>query len=101
MHSLILFFYFYFLDTKLLLEELNNLKEEIVDSKHRLSRMEFMLEGVMTKLGSKSKRGFIIDKELNVPFKNMDQFLEFNNKLTTNQQFRLDFVSFLFIILYE
>ena len=42
---------------------------------------------------STSKRGFIIEKNLSVPFKMFDQFSSFDARVVTDRQFRLDFVS--------
>ena len=88
-------FHFHFSDSQRILQGLKEINVEISETRNRLGRMEGMLERILTKLGSESKRSFIIDNNLNLPFDNIDEFFLFDEKLATDQQFKLDFVSFL------
>ena len=83
---------FYFIDTRLILQELKDIKIEAVETKNRLRRIEVILESILKK-DDLSKSSFIIDNQLNVPFKDIAEFTKFNEKLSADQQFRLHFVS--------
>lgn len=75
----------------------NNL--ELSEMSKRCRRIEHMLETVLEKIGVQSSRGFAIENNLNLPFQELEEFNTFDERLSTDQQFKIDFVSITFSIL--
>ena len=86
------YFNLFFIDTNLILAALKGLSVQFQELINKQDAQESLLQAIATKVGLSSSKGFITKNNLKIPFKGIEEFIEFDTKLE-NDMFREEFVS--------